>query len=347
MAKRKENYERSYSTFLSGIKKGDIPPNLLLFIKDKILLDEVVNSIAGKFIGSDYNPKDHLFSFFTDDTDTSVVLNECSNTGMFTERKIVLLKVVRKPGYRGFSEDEAKALTAYFRMKNSDVVFIIVDTGDEVKSSMYDKIKDPNLEIVAIGDLGESEYFKWVAGKFAGYKITDEAIMHLIQMLNLSMDEISQEIEKLKTFASDTGEITLNDINLCIGVSRDFSESDFIHAVFSRDANSALKIYNNLILKKDAEIFLLILLNSAFVTLTKMFDPRIGNYHGWDLKQKLKLWYDFDKMLPVYKKYRGEINELKLKEAFGYIDESEKALKSSGTDRRAVFTQLISNLVNL
>lgn len=347
MAKRKETYEKPYTSFLAGIKKGDIPPNMLLFVKEKTLLNEILNEIGKKFIGSGYNPKEHLFSYFTDDTDTSAVINECSNTGMFSDKKIVLLKVVRKPGYRGFNEDEAKALVSYFNMKNPEVVFIIADSGDEAKSSMYDKIKDPNLEISAIGDLSEMEFTKWVKIKFDDYKIGDEEIMHLIQMLNLSLDEITQEIEKLKTFAMDSKEITINDINMCIGISRDFSESDFIHAVFSRNANGALKIYNNLILKKDAEIFLLILLNSAFVTLSKMFDKKIGNFHGWDLKQKLKLWYDFDKMLPVYKKYRGEINELKLKEAFGYINESEKALKSTGSDRRAVFTQLISNLVNL
>jgi DNA polymerase III delta subunit len=266
---------------------------------------------------------------------------------MFSDKKIVLLKVVRKPGYRGFNDDESKALSAYFKTKNPDVVFIIADSGDEAKSSMYDKIKDPALEISAIGEFTETEFIKWVSGKFDDYKISDEATMHLVQLLNLSLDEIIQEIEKLKTYAIDSKEITIRDINLCVGISKDFSESDFIYAVFSRDANGALKIYNNLILKKDAEIFLLILLNSAFVTLTKLFDKRIGNFHGWDLKQKLKLWYDFDKMLPVYKKYRGEINELKLKEAFGYINYSEKVLKSTGTDRRAVFTQLISNLVNL
>jgi DNA polymerase III subunit delta len=347
MAKRKDNYERSYTAFLGEMRKGEIPPSMLLFIKDKILLDELIRTIAKKFIGDDYNPKQHLISFFTDESDTGIVLNECCNTGMFSDKKIVLLRVIRKPGYRGFNEDEAKALTAYFKNPNPDVKFIIIDNSPEAKSMMYDKIKDPHLEIIALGDLSETEFVKWVKHKFGDYKIDDDSVMHLIQLLNMSVDEISQEIEKLKTYALDSKEITKDDINLCIGFSRDFNENDFIYSVLQRDANSALKIYNNLILKRDVEIFLLFLLNSVFTALSKMFDPKIGNYSGWDLRMKLKIWNEFDKMFPVYKKYRGEINELKLKQAFGYIEESEKALKSSGKDKKTVFTRLITNLVNL
>lgn len=347
MAKRKDNYEKTFSSFIGGIKKGDIPSNLLLFVKEKSLLDLILNTIGKKFMGENYNPKEHLIQFFTDDAELGNVLNECSNTGMFSDKKIVVLKVVRKPGYRGFNEDEAKALSGYFKMQNPDVVFLIVDTGAEAKSSMYDKIKDPNLEIAVIADLSNAEYMKFVKSKFGDYKIDDDTIAHFTQMLNLSMDEISSEIEKLKTYAVDRMEITMDDVNMCIGFSRDFNEPDFIYSVLSRDANSALKIYKSLILKKDVEIYLLILLNSAFVALAKLGDPKIGNYHGWELGRKLKIWYDLDKILPVYKKYKGEINELKLKQAFGYINASEKALKSTGTDKKSVFTQLIANLVNL
>ena len=347
MAKRKDNYERSYTSFLGEVRKGSFSPNMLLFIKYKILLDELIRTIGKKFIGDGYDPKQYLISFFTDESDIGSVINECANTGMFSDKKIVLLRVVRKPGYRGFNEDEAKAMTAYFKSPNPDVIFIIIDNSPDAKSTLYDKIKDPHLEIIALGDLNEAEFLKWVKHKFGDYKIDDDTIMHLIQLLNMSVDDISQEIEKLKTYALESKEITKDDVNMCIGFSRDFNENDFIYAVLQRDAGSALKIYNSLILKRDVEIFLLILLNSAFTALSKMFDSKIGNFSGWDLKMKLKIWNDFDKMFPVYKKYRGEINELKIKQAFGYIGESEKALKSSGKDKKTVFTQLITNLVNL
>ena len=347
MAKKAPKYSVTYTSLYNQLKKGEVPSNLFLVISEKILSDELIRLAGEKFIGEDYNPKEHLNTFFTDDNSLNAVLNECSNADFFSTKKLVVLKVVRKAGYRGFSEDERKALLNYYKSPNPDIVFIIIDSAPEGRQPAYAKLENTNLEIAEISSFSEPDYLKWVKSKFGDYKVEDSVILHFIQLLNMSFDEIAQEIEKLKTFCLDKKEVTLDDVNLCIGFSRDFNENQFIAAVLSRDANNALKIYNSLILKKDVEIYLLILLNSAFIALTKLFDPSIRKYNGWELKQKLRIWSDFDRILPVYKKYVGEINELKLKCAFNYIYTSEKALKSSNIDRKTVFTRLITNLTSL
>ncbi|MBK9228842.1 MAG: hypothetical protein IPL67_17735 [Ignavibacteria bacterium] len=99
-------------------------------------------------------------------------------------------------------------------------------------SNHPDKLRSAknNLKEISVTDLSEEEMTDWIREKFDGFEISEESITHLLSLSNFSLAEILPEIDKLKTFCHFKN-VTVEDINLCNGIAKDFVEKDLIKAV--------------------------------------------------------------------------------------------------------------------
>ncbi len=356
MVKKDNQYNISYLNLIKRLSKDLIPNNILLFTQEKILLDEITSLIAKKFIGEKFS-KNNIHTFYSDDKDIEGVLNECSNLSLFSEKKIVILKVLKRAGaIGGFTNAERQSLVNYISNFNKDVV-LIINVIINVKINMNNKefnfdhykeflVKD-KLTAYIVDSESENDITSWIKLKFKDYTITDESILHLLQFLNPSYDEINTEIDKLKTFCENKKEITNDDINLCIGLSKDFSDVDFLEAVLTRNCSKAIQIYNKMNLKEDNEILLVSMLSSSMISASKLMDPASEKLSKWELTKELKLWGDYERKLRILKGFKSTINELKLKQAFDYIYNADKAIKSTSIENKPIMMDLIYNLTKL
>lgn len=342
-----KKYLIPYQNLCRDLSKGKIPNNILIFSAEKLLIDEIINLIGKKFIGKSFNSTMHLKKFYSNEKELDALISECDNIDLFAGRKIIFYKIMKKPGVKGLTKDEKLFFTKYFNNYNSEVILILCVGYEDFQFSNFEDIMHKNCSVYIIDTGSSQDLFEWVKKQFDDYKIDDSTIYHLMRFLNTSYDEIHTEIDKLKMFCIKDKSIKEQDVNLCVGFSRDFDEKDFLESVFSRNIVTALKIYRSLSLKEDVEIYILFLLSSALSAINKLKDPLISSLNVWDLKRELKLWYDFEKLIPVYKKYASEINELQLKSAFDYIYRSEKSIKSINPDKKTVIAYLIENLANL
>ena len=348
MAKNTDTkYNINFETLKKKLSGKQIPSNILLFVPEKILFEEILD-IAGKsFIGKEYSAKTHLKLYYSDDKNIEDVINDCSNQGFFSERKIVVYKILKRTGVKGLSKDDKSAILNYLKEFKPDTMLILFVQDKEFTFSNFEEFETANIEIFITGLASDNDIFNWVKQKFDGYEISDDTIYHFLQFLNPSVDEIMTEIEKLKTYNSGNNKISSDSVNLCVGASKDFNENDFIEAVFTRDVSKALKIYDNMSLKEDVEIYFLVLLNSALIGITKLFDPKINELNNFTLSRELRIWKYDEKRINIYKNYIRSTNELNIIKAFDYIYKADKAFKTSSQDKRAVFTTLIRNITEL
>ncbi|HRE40752.1 MAG TPA: DNA polymerase III subunit delta [Ignavibacteria bacterium] len=341
------NYKISYTNFLQEIKKGNIKNNYLIFCNQKVLLDELIETLGTVFIGENFTKKDNLKIFYSDENDIFSLLNECSNLGFFTDKKIVIYKLVKKPGISGIRKSDIKPLLDYFNNYNPDTILILNEFNEEYKPDSYSDIFHKDVLFADLNEFSETAYKNWLKHKIGDYKISDEDLDYFMKFMNDSYDDAIREVEKLKIYTIDKKEIERSDINESAGISRDFSESELIKAILNKDTEKALMIYNSLILRKDVEIYLLVLISNAFIILAKLQDPASKNLTGFNQKRALKLWYDNEQLLPDYKKYLSQINEIKLNNAFTYIYKTEKLFKTGSPEKSIIFSELILNLCNL
>ncbi|MDQ3021822.1 MAG: hypothetical protein M3R36_14810 [Bacteroidota bacterium] len=360
MTKAESKYLISYKNLIDVLKKESVANNILISITEKDLSDDLIRIISERFVGNYFEAKDHIIGFNAEDKPIENLLNECSNTGLFTERKVVVLRNVRK-----LLKDAKTALLDYIKNPNPGICLIMISTDEKFEvdkiflsdnkekdepgtANKNKKIIESNVKIYEVSKLSDIELVNWIGEKFAGYKISNDTIKQFLQFTNYSLDEILSEIEKLKTYCYFSKEVTTDIINLCNGIAKGFDETDFIKAILEHQGDKALKIYSQISLRKDVEVFLIFLLSSAFIIINKLFDPSAAKLEGFALKRELKLWFpEQDKLLPHYRNFRNSIKQEKIKTAFEYIYTTDKILKTSGADKRTTMTLLINNICNL
>ncbi|MCI0473856.1 MAG: hypothetical protein L0Y76_09775, partial [Ignavibacteria bacterium] len=156
-----------------------------------------------------------------------------------------------------------------------------------------------------------------------------------------------------KTYCTGRKEITIDDINLCVGMTKDFNENNLFEAILNRNFEKAIGIYNNMSSKtaassSEVELRFIGYMNNLFIAMHKLRDAGMyGRSHDFRLFSELKLWKDGYRMIKIYKDYLSGLNELKIKKAFDYIYLSDRALKHTQQDKQLVISNLIHNLINL
>jgi len=337
----------SYPQLVKKLNEDEIPNNILLFTNEKILLDEITSTIAKKFLGGTIT-NDNVRTFYSDEKNIEGVLNECSNYSFFSEKKIIILKVLKRAGTKGgFTNAERQSLIAYISNFNENIVFIINVLDKEFNFENYKDFLNDDLKVFILDSGSINDIASWVKIRFNDYKISEETILHFLQFLNPSYDEINSEIGKLKTYAMDKKEITKDDVNLCIGFSRDFNETDFLEAVLTGNYEMSIRIYDKLSLKEDVEVLLVSMLGSSAISASKLMDSQTDKFSKYELFREFKLWGDSDRKLRIVREFKNKINELKLKQAFDYIYNADKALKSSGLSKRGIIIDLIYNMTKI
>lgn len=355
MAKASVKYQISFKSLKEKLSKGNIPGNILISAGGKIIFDEILELICKKFTGRDLSEKDSIISFNAEDKQIENVINECSSTGLFADKKIVVLKNIKK-----LLKSDKLSLIDYLKKPNPDTCLIMESSGEELnpaKLFFYDKkdgdenitgireIIEKNVCVFEVTGMNETELSGWLKERFGEYKIDDDTLKHLLQFSNFSPDELLSEAEKLMTYCYGTKEITKDAVNLCNGMAKDFSENDFIKALIEKDSEKAYRIYDSISLKKDVEVFLIFLLNSSFIAIYKMFDPAVSGMNEWDLKRSLKLWFpEQDKLIPLYKKFRSSSKRERIAEIINQIYKTDKLLKSSAVNKKNLMSDLINKV---
>lgn len=367
MAKVETKYNISYNSLKDFLLKEKIPNNILLSVTEKVLLDDLISIVCEKFGGKNFDKKNNLISFNGEDRQNENIINECSNTGLFAERKVVILKNVKKLLKAGklslidyiknsnpdtclimTSNDEEFSVEKIFLLDAKETNIAMDSDEEQVTPKTTKKDIENNVKIFQINALSENELISWVKEKYDDYKISKDTIIYSLQFSNYALDEILSEIEKIKTFCYHSKEITKEAVNLCNGIAREFNENDFIKAIMEKKKDEAMKIYDFISLKKDSEVYLVILLSSAFIAVNKLSDPGLARLNGFMLRKELKLWHpDQEELFKYYKNYRKSIGSDKMSIAFDQIHSADKLLKSTSSDRKMIMSRLINNICNL
>lgn len=343
------------STFTSVRKsfaEGKIPHNLYLVCSDRVISDELLDSAFTGFVGNGESKSDSMPMFSADDLKVDSLMNECMGGGLFSTRKLVIIRNPKK-----LTKPKRLALTEYLSDPNPDVCIIFISDEDEQPEKTVLESKDNeakfskaarNISRIAVEPLSEEEMISWIRERFGEFEISDESVMHLLSLSNSSLGEILPEIEKLKTFCHFRKSVSVEDINLCNGISKDFSEADFLRAVFTRDISSAFAIYSKISLKKEIEVYLVFLLSQAFCAIKKLADPATGKLQGFQLQRELKLWGPVQgALLPLYIKASSKLDKDGLCRAFDLLYTADKKFKSSSAERSVIMSNLIHGLCSI
>jgi DNA polymerase-3 subunit delta len=226
----------SAEKIITDFKKKAFKPVYWLEGDEPYFIDEVINYAEHKIL-SESEASFNLTIFYGRDANWADVVNACRRYPMFAERQVVLLKEAQHM-------KDIDKLEGYIEKPLPSTVFVVgfkekkLDGRGKmaklVKKQEYffsEKVKDYKLN-------------EWVLGmiKNHGLDIANKALVLLVDSIGNDLSRLQNEVEKLVVNLAGRKNITDDDIEKYIGISKEFNAFELQDALAKKDILKAVRI---------------------------------------------------------------------------------------------------------
>lgn len=258
------------------------------------------------------------------------VINAANTLPFLGPRRLIIVKDADR-----WQADHWKAFSEYFKAPSqSTCLLFIANQLDKRFSAVKTLVK--NGRIVECRKPREGELHGWAVKMFqqAGLKPDGQVLRSLVLRVGPDLEVMSREVEKLRLFAGEGGQITAEDVEALVGGTRATNVFAFCDALGRRDANTALAALSSLLLLGEPAVkiiymaarhFRMLWIASEIMNSTRGFDRKtaasamkVQPFLVDNLMKQAKLW-----------------NESTLRKAFALLLSADQALKSSGGEKSA------------
>lgn len=222
---------------ISDWKKNVFKPVYWLEGEEEFYIDEVMG-YAEKKILTETDAAFNLTIFYGRDAVWSDVLNACRRYPMFAERQVVLLKEAQ--GMRDIDK-----LESYIEKPSAATVFVVSYKGKTVDGrSRISKLLKKHGEVFLSKKIYDNQLPSWTNSyvQSQGFQITPRALTLLVDHIGNDLSRIANEVEKLSINLGGEKNITEDDIEKYIGVSKEYNIFELQHALSIKDLAKAIKI---------------------------------------------------------------------------------------------------------
>ncbi len=180
----------------------------------------------------------NLTVFYGKDAEWATVVNACRRYPMFAERQVVLLKEAQQM-------KDIEKLESYFENPLQSTVFVVGYKGKTLdkRKTLY-KVLKKSAEIFNSEKVKDYKLQEWIAQflQAKGYTINSKAISLLDEHIGNDLTRIVNEIEKLDLNLKGKKDITDDDIEKYIGISKEYNVFELQDAIAKKDLAKAITI---------------------------------------------------------------------------------------------------------
>ncbi|HEY4151201.1 MAG TPA: DNA polymerase III subunit delta [Chitinophagaceae bacterium] len=218
-------------------KKNNFKPVYWLEGEEDYYIDQVMQYAEHKIL-TEAEMGFNLSVFYGKDANWADVVNACMRYPMFAERQVVLLKEAQQMR-------DIDKLEPYIEHPLSSTVFVVSYKEKKVDGrSRLAKLLKEKGELLSTKKMYESQLPEWTGGlvESKGYSMSSKAVMLLIEHIGNDLSRISNEIDKLVINLGARKTITEDDIELYIGVSKEYNAFELQDALAKKDLGKAIRI---------------------------------------------------------------------------------------------------------
>ncbi|MEY4629436.1 MAG: hypothetical protein RLZZ595_1762 [Bacteroidota bacterium] len=182
----------------------------------------------------------NLSVFYGRDAKVDEVINSCRRYPIFHEIQVVVLKEAQQLR-------DLEKLESYINNPLSSTIFIVAHKEKKVDGrGKLAKILKAKAEVLTTKKMYDNELPEWASSmiKSKGLEIQSKALHMLVGHIGNDLQRIENEVEKLSINLQGRKQITEDDIENFIGISKEFNIFELQAAVVNRDLSGALNIIN-------------------------------------------------------------------------------------------------------
>src|SRR6476620_4661147 len=200
-------------------------------------IDMVVN-YAENHILNESEASFNLTIFYGRDTDWASVVNACMRYPMFAERQVVLLKEAQHM-------KEIEKLENYVAKPLASTVFVVSYKDKKVDGrTKFSKLLKEKGELVTTKKLSDYQVPEWTAKMIQqhGLSADQKTLSLLVDHIGNDLNRLQNEIEKLSINLKNRKNITEEDIETFIGISKDFNLFELQDAIAQKNLAKAIRV---------------------------------------------------------------------------------------------------------
>ena len=218
-------------------KKKKFKPVYWLEGEEEFFIDQVMD-YAEHHLLSEAEAGFNKTVFYGKDANWADVVTACRRYPMFAERQVVLLKEAQQMR-------DVEKLEMYVDHPLSSTVFVVSYKEKKVDGrSKFAKLLKEKGEVFTTKKLYDYQMPEWTSEliKSKGYTISNKALLLLVDHIGNDLSRMHNEIEKVLVNLSDRKNITEDDIENFVGISKDFNVFELQEAIAAKDLPKAIRI---------------------------------------------------------------------------------------------------------
>jgi DNA polymerase III subunit delta len=224
---------------LNEWKKKNFKP-VYLFEGDESYFIDLLTDYAETKILTESEASFNLTVFYGKDANWVDIINASRRYPMFADRQVVIVKEAQQMR-------DLEKLAQYVEKPLASTVFIISHKEKKLdgRTSLAKLIKDKG-EIVSTKKMYENQLPEWANDlvQSKGYSISPKALAILIDHIGNDLSRIENEINKVLVNLGDRRNITEDDIEQFVGISKEYNPFELQSALAKRNLSKAIQIIN-------------------------------------------------------------------------------------------------------
>ena len=227
----------SVEKIISDWKKKNFKPLYWLEGEEEYFIDKVMD-YAEHFILTESEASFNLSVFYGKDANWAEVINACSRYPMFAERQVVLLKEAQQM-------KDIEKLESYIENPLSSTVFVVSYKEKKLDArKKFTKLVKEKGVLFTTKKMYERDLPQWSQEMMQskGLSINQKGLALLVDHIGNDLVRIENEIDKLSVNLGKRTTINEDDIELYIGVSKEFNVFELQAALAAKDLAKSIRI---------------------------------------------------------------------------------------------------------
>jgi len=227
----------SAEKIISDWKKKLFKPVYWLEGEEDYFIDKIVH-YAEHNILTESEAGFNLTVFYGRDADWTQVINACKRYPMFAERQVVLLKEAQHMR-------DIDKLESYISQPLSSTIFVVSYKEKKVDGrTQLARLLKTKAELFTTKKMYDSALPEWTNElvKSKGYTISQKGVLLLVDHIGNDLSRIDNEIDKMLVNLGSRTNITEDDIEKYVGVSKEYNPFELQSAMAAKDLPKAMRI---------------------------------------------------------------------------------------------------------
>ncbi len=218
-------------------KKGKFNNIYWLEGEEVYYIDKLVNFAEDEILTEDEKGF-NLTVLYGKDSDWTQIVNACRRYPMFSEKQVVIVKEAQQL-------KDIDKLESYVENPLTSTILVIAYKDKKIDGrTKFAKIVKEKGQLLSFKKLYDNQLPDWASSMIMskGYTIKSKALMLLVEHVGNDLNRLENEIDKLVINLKDRKDITEDDIEKYIGISKEYNVFELQNALATKNMSKAVQI---------------------------------------------------------------------------------------------------------